>query len=268
MHSSLADKEFKEFAEDFARRAGGIMRENFSLGMRKDWKSDGGPVTETDLSINSLLISEVKKRFPDHRILAEEQSDLSGSSPYTWVCDPVDGTIPFSHGIPISTFSLALTKNGESILGVVYDPFQSRLYSAVKGEGAFMDGNKMHVSTKDQLKLSAGEYEMFEMAKYDVNKLQERLTNEGVKLMRLCSVVYPSVLVAAGELAFTIFPHTTAHDGAAIKVIVEEAGGKVTNIFGEEQAYDTEIEGFIASNGFLHKTLVDLCKELVVPQKK
>jgi fructose-1,6-bisphosphatase/inositol monophosphatase family enzyme len=87
---------------------------------------------------------------------------------------------------------------------------------------------------------------------------------EGVKLMRLCSVVYPSALVAAGELAFTIFPHVTAHDGAAIKVIVEEAGGKVTNIFGQEQRYDEEIQGFIASNGVLHEKLVSLRKELVI----
>ena len=256
--------EHKKFAEKFAMRAGEIMRGNFTLGMAKQWKSDNSPVTETDLKINSLLINEIKDSFPGHRVLAEEESNMEGDGEYVWVCDPIDGTIPFSHGIPISTFSLALTKNGESILGVVRDPFGDRLFSAVKGEGAYLNGNRINVSRASELKGVAGEYEMFETARYDVNKLQERLIHEGVKLLHLCSVVYPSVLVAAGELAFTIFPHTTAHDGAAIKVIVEEAGGKVTNLFGEEQRYDQEIQGFVASNGFLHEKIISLCKELVV----
>lgn len=152
-------------------------------------------------------------------------------------------------------------------MGVVCDPFQDRLYSAAKGEGAYLNGVKISVSSMSGLKGAAGEYEMFESAKYDVFNLQRRLTKEGVKLMQLCSVVYPSMLVAAGELAFTIFPQITAHDGAAVKIIVEEAGGKVTDIFGEKQRYDSEINGFIASNGVLHEQLVNLCKSLVVPNK-
>lgn len=256
-------QEYRKFAESFALMAGKIMRQNFKLGMIKHWKSDNSPVTETDLKINSLLIDEVKKRFPTHSVKAEEYSNESGGD-FVWVCDPVDGTIPFSHGIPISTFSLALTKNGESILGVIYDPFQDRLYSAVKGGGAYLNDQKIHVSKSNQLFGTVAGYEMFETAYYDINKLQERLTNEGVKLMRLCSVIYPSALVAAGELAFTIFPHTTAHDAAAIKIIVDEAGGKVTDLFGQEQRYDSDIKGFIASNGILHETLVSLCKELLI----
>lgn len=256
--------EYKKFAEDFAIKAGQIMRQNFKLGMIKQWKSDNTPVTETDLKINSLLIDEIKNRFPGHSVKAEEFSNLASGSDYVWVCDPVDGTIPFSHGIPISTFSLALTKNGESILGVIYDPFQDRMYSAVKGNGAYLNNQKINVSKSDQLFGTAAEYEMFENANYGINKLQERLTNNGVKLMRLCSVVYASALVAAGELAFTIFPHTTAHDAAAVKIIVEEAGGKVTDLFGQEQRYDADIKGFIASNGILHETLVSLCKELLI----
>lgn len=254
-------KDFIDFAETLAKRAGKIMLKNFKLGMAKQWKSDNTPVTETDLTINGLVIDEIKSNFPNHLVKAEEKSNLKGKSEYVWVCDPVDGTIPFSHGIPISTFSLALTKNGVSIIGVVYDPFQDRLYSAVKGRGARLNSIKIEVSKFSQLKEATGAYEMFERARYDTNCLQEQLTKEGVKLMRLCSIVYPSVLVAASELAFTIFPHTTAHDGAAIKVIVEEAGGKVTDIFGKEQRYDSEINGFIASNRILHEKLVYLCRK-------
>lgn len=255
--------EFKIFAEHFAKRAGNIMRENFSLGMKKEWKADNSPVTETDKKINSLLIQEVQEKFPGHGIKGEEESSASDNE-YVWVCDPVDGTIPFSHGIPLSTFSLALVKNGESILGIGYDPFQERLFSATKGEGAFLNGKRIHVSSAEKLKGTAGEFEMFETAQFDITQLEHRLMFEGVKMMKFCSIVYPSMLVAAGELAFTIFPHTTAHDGAAVKIIVEEAGGKVTDIFGQEQRYNSDIQGFIASNGILHDQLISLAKELVI----
>lgn len=257
------ERKLQEFAEDFARKAGKIMIENFGLGMKKEWKSDSTPITEADREINSLLIAEIKKNFPDHRVLAEEESRLGGDGPYVWVCDPLDGTIPFSAGIPISTFSLALTKGGESILGVIYDPFQDRLYSAAKGKGTYLNGRKTYVSRKSELKQAMGAYEMFDRAKYDTSQLVMFLTNEGAKLVQLCSIVYPSALIAAGEMDFTIFPHTSAHDAAALKIVVEEAGGKVTDVFGKEQRYDRETNGFIASNGFLHEELVALSQKFM-----
>lgn len=256
--------EYKKLALSLARQAGDIMRDNFELGMKKEWKEDKSPLTVTDLQINDLVIKEVKKHFPDHDILAEEASSLNGQSEYTWVCDPIDGTIMFSHGLPICTFSLALTKNGESILGVAYDPFSDRLFTAEKGQGAFLNNKKISVSTESKLDRVAGEYEMFKMAKYDINKLADHLTMvKEAKLMRLCSVVYPSCLVATGDLGFTIFSGNTAHDMAAVKVIVEEAGGKVTDLFGQEQRYDQPINGCLASNGALHQELLDLIKLLV-----
>jgi len=256
--------QYKDFAIDIAREAGKIIKNNFVLGMEKKWKSDNSPVTETDLTVNELLLAGVKANFPDHRIRAEEKSDMKGTSEFVWVCDPVDGTIPFSHGIPICTFSLALTKNGESILGVAYDPFQDRLFTAVKGEGAHLNNKAIHVSKANRFKGSAGEFEMYETAYFNFFELAKHLTfKEGVKLMKFSSFVYPSMLVAAGELAFSLFPGTAPHDAAAVKVIVEEAGGKVTNIFGEEQRYDQDIQGLIVSNGVLHDQLVKLAKELV-----
>lgn len=256
--------EYQKFAKDFAYRAGKIIRDNFNLKMDKEWKSDNTPVTETDLKVNRMLVEEVKANFPTHRVQGEEESNLEGDSEYLWVCDPVDGTIPFSHGIPTSTFSLALVQDGKPILGVVFDPFQNRLFSATLGEGAFLNGEKITVSKTSNLKGTAGAYEMFKRAKYDLDELQRILTVEKESILfRLYSIIYPSMLVAAGELGFTIFPNGIAHDAAAVKIIVEEAGGKVTSIFGEEQRYDTEINGFIASNGVLHDQLVVLAKELV-----
>ncbi len=252
---------FKDFAEVFAQKAGLIMKKNFSLGMTKTWKAeDTTPLTETDLAINSMLIEEIKANFPSHSVKAEEESNIQKDAEYMWVCDPVDGTIPFSHGIPVSTFSLALVKNGESIVGVVYDPFLDRLYSASKGGGAFLNGKQISVSSTSVLKATVGAYEHFETAKYNISSIADQLTSKQAKMVRLCSIVYPTALVAAGELAFSIFPHTTAHDAAAVCVIVKEAGGTFTDLFGNEQKYDRETNGFIASNGLVHQELVALVK--------
>lgn len=256
--------EYNKFAEDMAHRAGNIIRDNFSLNMAKNWKGDNTPVTESDLAINTLLLKGVKDNFPEHSVLSEEESYKINNSEYVWVCDPIDGTIPFSHGIPICTFSLALTRNGESILGVIYDPFADRLFVAEKGKGAFLNNQKIHVSDVDRLKNSVGNCEFWQNSKYKVDKLAVHLsTEEDVKLLKLSSFIYSSVLVAAGELSFGIYPGKYAHDAAAVKIIVEEAGGKMTDVFGNEQRYDEEINGAIVSNGVLHEKLVVLSKEHV-----
>ena len=257
------ENKFKTFASQFALRAGEIMKKNFSLNMAKKWKQDNTPVTATDFTINSMLINEVAKEFPEHSVLAEEQSNIKDVSEYVWVCDPVDGTIPFSCGIPLSTFSLALVKNGKVILGVVNDPFSERLFVAEKSRGAFLNDKAIRVSTASSLENTMGSYEMFKRAKYNVAKLADHLEMSDVKMMKLASIVYPSALVAVGEIDFTVFPSSTPWDGASIKIIVEEAGGKVTDIFGNEQRYDKDTNGFVASNGILHDQLIDLTSKLV-----
>ena len=247
--------QYETFGLAFAKKAGKIIKQNFSLNMVKEWKADVTPVTDTDNNINSLLIKAIHKNFPGHSILAEEESHLTDSD-YVWVCDPVDGTIPFSHGIPICTFSLALVHKGKSIFGVVYDPFSDRLFYASLGKGAFLNGKRIAVSGNNNFVGAFADFEMFKRAKYDVFELVENIIHEDSNLMKACSVIYPSMLLAAGEVAFVIFPHDTAHDAAAVKIIVEEAGGKVTDLFGKDQRYDRPIKGFIASNGLLHSQLV------------
>jgi len=258
---------FKTFASQFALKAGEIIKKNFILGMKKEWKKDNTPVTATDLMINSMLINEIAKEFPRHSVLAEEQSNIKNVSEYVWVCDPVDGTIPFSHGIPLCTFSLALVKNGEVILGVVNDPFSERLFVAEKGKGTFLNNKAIRVSTVSSLENAMGDCEMFKRAKYNTAKLTDRLIMFNDRLTRLNSMIYPSVLIAAGELDFTIFSHITPWDAASVKIIVEEAGGRVTDIFGNKQRYDKDINGFVASNGVLHDKLIDLTSKLVSQNK-
>jgi myo-inositol-1(or 4)-monophosphatase len=176
------------------------------------------------------------------------------------VCDPIDGTIPFSHGYPIFTFSLALTKNGESILAVVYDPINDRLFTAEKGKGAYLNGTKISVSTTSDFSktclISLDAEDRFPL-------LRQQLMEKNCRVVNLYSCVYLSMLVASGEFVAQVFGHNNPWDAAAVKVIVEEAGGKVTNLLGEEQLYNQFTNGFIASNGAIHEKLAGILKPLL-----
>ena len=256
-------KDYKNFAIELAMQAGKIIKTNFSLGMKKEWKADNTPLTETDLAINNLVLTSVKKEYPGYSILAEEESDFSETSEFVWVCDPVDGTIPFSHGVPTCVFSLALVQNGKSILGVVYDPFMDRMFFAEKGKGATMNDGKISVSSNSDIKNSLFGVCAWWEAQFNVIPLVEAMDKEHAKIMNCVSITYMGALVANGEFAGTVFPGSKSHDTAALKVIVEEAGGKVTDFFGNEPRFDRDNKGYVVSNGVLHEKLLMLIRENV-----
>jgi len=250
----------KKFAIDVAKEAGEIIRKNFTLGMKKEWKGDEGPVTETDYRINTILVERVQKEFSQYGVLGEEES-YNEKAANLWVCDPVDGTIAFSHGIPISTFSLALVQGGEPVLGVVYDPFMDNLYVAEKGKGAYRNGEKISVSDVSDIKQKMIEITTWYRAPYYLAGIGDKIEKDGAITTHLCSLIFATMLVAVGEYVGTIFSGSSAHDVAAAKVIVEEASGKVTDLDGNEQRYDKPIKGAIISNGKIHDYLVRVVKE-------
>lgn len=250
--------DYKNFAINLAREAGETIKRNFVLRMKKEWKADNTPLTETDVVLNQLVIDSVRKAFPGHNILSEEGDYVSGTSEYVWVCDPLDGTIPFSHGIPTCVFSLALTHNGKSILGVVYDPFMDRMFFAERGGGAYMNGEKISVSNGDILRGSLIGITYWKDAPFDLSPLVEALKTERAHILNIYSITYMGVLVAGGELAATIYSGNKPFDTAAVKIIVEEAGGRVTDLFGDEQRYDGDCRGHLVTNGMLHKKLLEL----------
>lgn len=254
-------EEYEHFATDIAGRVGDIIRRDFSLKVAEEWKADATPVTETDIRINQLVIDSVRERFPRHSILAEEGNDFSYESEYVWVCDPLDGTIPFAHGVPTSAFSLALLRKGESILGVIYDPFLDRMYVAEKGRGAFLNRERISVSPVTELKRSVIGLIQWSDSKFDLSRLERGLQLEGVQVLNAGSISYMGALVSSGKFVATIFPGNKPHDTAALKVLVEEAGGKVTSLFGNEQRYDRAIKGHLVSNGLLHETLLKVIRE-------
>lgn len=247
----------REFAINLAKKAGAIMRKNFTLGMKKEWKQDRSPLTVTDTTINRMVIQAVAKTFPEHSVLGEEESNMKEGDEYVWVCDPVDGTIPFSHGIPISCFLLALTHNGIVELGVLYNPFLDELFVAEKGKGATMNGAPIHVSPDRELVDHLVEAESWLQAAYHIWGLHDRLHMENVIVTAYACVGFSGSRVALGEMVGLIFPASTPWDGAALKIIIEEAGGKVTDLYGNDQRYDRPTKGFLGTNGLVHDALLE-----------
>lgn len=225
-------------------------------------KADFSPVTITDTKINKLVIEELKKYFPTHNLKWEEESNMENQTDYLWVCDPIDWTIPFSSWFPISTFSLALVYKWEPIAWVLYDPYMDRLLIWEKWKWTYLNGEKVSVNNKLQINwntIISGEF--FSTAKYDFTGVITNLSSRWIKYFQFCSVLYGWIMLCAWETDWVIFPHTTAHDWASLKILVEEAWWKMTDVYWVEQRYDWEIKWYIASNGKIHNELVSIVQE-------
>lgn len=248
--------EYQKFAIELAFKAGAIMKQYFSLNVARDWKSDNTPITIADRKINQMVLDQIHTSYPSHSVIAEEGSLLVKKSDDVWVCDPIDGTIPFSHGYPLFTFSLAFVKDGEVLMGIIFDTLGNRLASAIKGRGAFINGEKISVSKDTEI----SEKSIVEVnAEFKLLSLREILIKRtGCFSPVFYSACFSALLVATGNSLAEIFEYNNPWDGASVKIIVEEAGGKVTDLLGKEQRYDRKINGYVASNGLVHQELLDL----------
>ncbi len=255
--------EYLEFAKELAEEAGKIMLKYFNSDLQQRYKEDKTLVTVADEEINQIVIDRVKSAYPEHSVLGEEASN-DRQNELAWICDPIDGTNPFSKGLPVSTFSLALTKEGEPIVGVICDPFTGSIYWASQGEGAYLNGKKINVSDKKLEYRAVAHVDWWPSAQYDVDTAMHNLAlKTQTYIISIGSIVRASAMVASGKLEAAVFPGSKGKfmDIAAAKIIVEEAGGKVTNLFGDEQRYDRDIKGAVISNGVCHEQVVDALKK-------
>jgi myo-inositol-1(or 4)-monophosphatase len=249
-------EEYLEFAKEIANKAGKIMLKYFNMENVSSYKFDKTIVTLADQEINSYLIKRVKETFPTHSVDGEEEQ--FGNSNYVWVCDPVDGTAMYARHIPVAVFSLALVVDGVSQIGVVYDVFTNNLYTAIKGKGAFKNDKKISVNdiALNDMR-SIVHFDMWPASKYNIYDVIKELGKE-TYIVSIGSVIRACMCVASGEFTAVIFPGTLHKncDIAAAKVIVEEAGGKVTDFFGNEQRYDKNINGAIIANSIVYEKIL------------
>ena len=247
------------FAKEIASDAGHIMLRYFGTNMSIDHKSDGSPITIADRKINGLVIQAVQKRFPDHAVIGEEMSSGVPHPWLTWVCDPIDGTLPYSLGIPINVFALAaVDSSGNPVVAVVYDPYRQRMYWAVKHHGAHVNDQKLRVNATNNLQDGIIGCSGRHSPVLKVADFKAELTLQCNRLLALHSAIYEAMLVASGQFAASVVVGSACYDAACAKLIIEEAGGRVSDVFGQTQRYDCPTSGAIISNGALHDKLVAL----------
>ena len=260
-------EKYLEFAKEVARGAGEITRKYFSGENGAGSKYDQTIVTKADTEINTYLISRVREVFPTHAVDGEEEQ--FGSSEYIWVCDPVDGTAMYARHIPVSVFSLALVKDGKPIVGVIYDSFTDNMYCATLGGGAFLNGEPIHVNALPFSGMrTIVNLDMWPDAEYNLWEVYRELGKK-TYLVGLGSIINAAARVANGDFTAAIYPGTKHKncDIAAAKIIVEEAGGKVTDLFGREQRYDGDINGALITNGVVHAEALEIIKEHMISNK-
>lgn len=250
--------ELLDFAKRVARESGEIISKYFDMADKAvQTKENDTPVTIADKLINQLVIDRVHATFPNHGILAEEGSYKEDRNEL-WVCDPIDGTKGFIQRIPTALFSLAYVVDGRTEVAVMFDPFQNKLFGAIHGKGAWVDDRPINVTACKELSQArigvSGSYKELKARL----PFFDSLAATGAELVMVPGNVFRDTLVANGDIDGCIFPGRSAHDIAAAKLIVEEAGGKVTDLYGKDQRYDGKIFGAILTNGRFHDQLVEL----------
>lgn len=216
-------------------------------------KDDGTPVTQADEEIERVLRKEIASAFPDHGVLGEEEGETIGTSGARWILDPIDGTKNFSWGIPLWGTLIALELGDEIVAGVVSCPGVGERYSAGRGLGATRNGETIRVS-------SVGDLASARVAFTSVNSFTEqgRLDQflryvEISKHNRGIGDCYGHMLVACGSVDAMVEPRLSAYDLAPLIVIVEEAGGRFTDIDGNNTIYGQSV---VSSNGRIHEAVL------------
>ena len=227
--------------EQLARGAGEILRAGFPRrpgfgpAMRIDYKGEIDPVTEVDHRSDAFLLGEIERRFPGHNIASEESGMRMGDGQGTWYVDPIDGTVNFAHGLPIFTVSIAYAEEGQTQLGVVYDPLLDECFSAGRGQGATLNGEPIRVSQTRELDrgLVATGFP-YDIRTHPRNNLDnyQRFSLLAQAMRHLGSAARDLSYVAAGRLDGFWELRLKTFDIAAGALIAQEAGAIVTKVDG------------------------------------
>lgn len=214
-------------------------------------------VTEADHESERVIIEVIRNQFPDHFILSEETGEIASDSTIKWIIDPIDGTVNFANGIPLCCVSIGVEKQGSMLMGAVYNPFMNEFFFAEKGKGATLNENAIKVSTQSEVSKSCivtgFPYTYLDM-KNGPLQIFEQFIRAGVPVRRLGSAAIDLCWVAAGRFDGFYEHKLEAWDSAAGYLIVEEAGGRVTDFAGKN--YSPYQHRIVASNGLIHEELV------------
>ena len=268
--------QFLATAIEAVLHAGDVQMAHLGRDIRIDKKSAIDLVTEIDIEIERQFREMIAERFPDHLVLGEEFGSGSGPADlstgalakveaghYTWVFDPIDGTTNYAHGLPIFCSSLALEIAGEAVVGAIYDPNRRELFTAERGQGAWMNGVPLRVSRTsaliDSLLVTGFHYDIHKN-RADLMELFSAMLGRARAVRRLGSAAIDLCYVAAGRFDGFWEKQLHAWDVAAGALIVAEAGGMVTTMDGS--AHQSRKGSVLATNGLIHQEMLDKIREV------
>lgn len=215
-------------------------------------------VTDVDLFMENKIVLYIKQKFPNHSIYSEEVGNDEIDSEYQWLIDPIDGTINFAAGLPLFTTSIALRRNKSTILGIIFDWSSNDVYYTIKGKGAFCNGKQIYVSNNSTLNNSVISFCLTSHYNQEhiksVLQIEEKLADKVRGLRLIVSAAIELAWCASGKLegCLNVKP-SIGLSSAAGKLLVQEAGGKVTNLLGNER---NEIDTMLVTNGLIHNEIV------------
>ncbi|MEJ5285603.1 MAG: Inositol-1-monophosphatase [Candidatus Kapaibacterium sp.] len=252
-------EEYTKVAIETARRAGRILLEGFGTSFKISSKEGkNNLVTEYDNRSEEFIINNLKKHFPDFSFLAEEsgQSNNNKNNGYVWVIDPLDGTVNYAHNLPIFSVSIALIKEKNVLCGVIYNPILDEMFVAEKNKGAYLNDTRLSVSNCDKLDnsflVTGFPYNIDSNPGHCVDQFVQML-KRGIPVRRLGSAALDLAYVAAGRFDGFWEINLNPWDVAAGFLLVEEAGGVVTQYNLEPYwIFDNNI---LATNGLIHNEL-------------
>lgn len=215
-------------------------------------------VTQVDTDIQAFLFRELRSRFPDIQFLGEEEGLHEMTADTYWILDPIDGTTNLIHDYQHSVVSLGLYEKGEITLGIVYDPFREDVYYAQRGQGSFLNGTPIHVSEAETLSetiitVGTSPYDR-ELAEENFRRMQ-RVFDKAQDIRRTGAAALDLAYVACGRTGGFFEPRLSPWDFAAGMLLVEEAGGKVTDFAGKPLSFRQK-GSVAASNGKIHEELL------------
>jgi len=250
-----------------AREAGSLLMDYFWQHVKIEYKGDVDLVTVADRKSEALILERIRSQFPTHDVMGEEGTRIETGGEYKWYVDPLDGTTNFAHGYPVFCVSLAVERQGQRVAGVIYDPTRDEMFSAERGSGARLDekthSKAIHVSGTANLAecLVATGFPSHKRHKNPNIYFYHQITLRTHGVRRAGSAALDLCNVASGRFdGFWEF-NLNPWDTAAGVLMVEEAGGKVTNFSGGE--FQIASHETLASNGLVHAALLHEFEEIL-----
>lgn len=260
MRILVLNMERKEVGTIIVKKAGKILLDYFKKENVVKNKGETDFVLDADFEAEKIILKTLQKEFPNDSILSEESDEVKGDSEYRWIVDPLDGTINFKARIPYFCVSIGLEKENKLIMAFVYNPITDEFYFAEKNRGAFLNGDRIKTSSTEQLtnfliSYSTSNHKTPEVRELGVNSFRKMLNNcrairlRGSSILDLCNL-------ANGVFDGLIKVGASYWDFAPGCLIVEEAGGKVTDFQGNDWGLETQ--NLIASNKIQHHQLLKI----------